>query len=139
MNTEEMRRAAGTMESAAEEMRRASGQFEDSVFRLEKLLGQAYGSNIDRLIETLENLKAVDSQEEKLDRRPEVGAINGPGYKVIIDENRSVFGAKTERGVAFRFTSYGIATHIALTNDAFIAALQIVEALHASPQEQPIE
>ena len=56
VNTEEMRRAASQMDSAAETMRRASGQFDDAVFRLEKLLGQGYGGNIERLVEALEKL-----------------------------------------------------------------------------------
>ncbi len=58
VNTEEMRRAANTIDSAAETMQRAAGQFDDAVFRLEKLIGSGWQNNIERLVECLENLEA---------------------------------------------------------------------------------
>ncbi len=56
VNTEEMRRAASSMSEASDEMRRTANSFSDSVDRLERLFGQGYGSNIDRLIEAIENM-----------------------------------------------------------------------------------
>jgi len=43
------------IQSAANDMLRAANIMEDCTRRLELLFGQGYGSNIDRLIEALEN------------------------------------------------------------------------------------
>lgn len=66
INTEEMRRAAGTFDNAIEDFRRIVGTFDEAVHRLVPLLGQGYGSNIDRLIEALENhTEALSKQQIK--------------------------------------------------------------------------
>ncbi len=44
------------MASAASEMLRAANMIEDATLRLERLFGQGYGTNLDRLIEALEKL-----------------------------------------------------------------------------------
>jgi len=49
--------AGYTMRDAASDMQRAASTIEDCTQRLERLFGQGYGSNLDRLIEALENLK----------------------------------------------------------------------------------
>lgn len=55
MNSDEgQQRAANTSWSAAEMNLRAANMFQESVYKLETLLGQGYGSNLDKLIELLE-------------------------------------------------------------------------------------
>jgi len=54
MSSEEMARAARSINDAAEEMRKAVGQFDDAVYRLGQLFGSGYGNNVERLIEQLE-------------------------------------------------------------------------------------
>lgn len=62
MSSEQMQRAANTMDSAAETMRRAAGQFDDAVFRLEKLIGTGWQNNIERLVGCLEQLEAKQNE-----------------------------------------------------------------------------
>jgi len=54
---DDVARAGSTIQSAASDMQRAAYTIEECTRKLEMLFGQGYGSNMDRLIEALENLK----------------------------------------------------------------------------------
>lgn len=58
INTEQMQRAACTFDNAVDQMQRVSGSIENSVHCLTQLFGQGYGTNIDKLIEQLEELNS---------------------------------------------------------------------------------
>jgi len=53
--SEDVSRAGHDMSSAADTMRNAADKIEDCTRRLELLFGQGYGSNLDLLIEALNN------------------------------------------------------------------------------------
>ena len=53
--SEDVSRAGHTMQSAANDMLHAANTIEECTRRLEMLFGQGYGSNLDKLIEALEN------------------------------------------------------------------------------------
>lgn len=53
--SEGVERAGYAMNAASEQMSRAAATIEECTRRLEMLFGQGYGSNLDRLIEALEN------------------------------------------------------------------------------------
>jgi len=55
IGSEDVSRAGHNMSSAADTMRNAADKIEDCTRRLELLFGQGYGSNLDLLIETLNN------------------------------------------------------------------------------------
>lgn len=55
---EDVARAGSTIQSAADQMTRAENSMEECTRRLELLFGQGYGTNIDHLIESLNNLTA---------------------------------------------------------------------------------
>jgi len=58
INTEQMQRAACTFDNAIDQMQRTVGTMENSVHQLNQLFGQGYGTNIDKLIEQLEELNS---------------------------------------------------------------------------------
>ena len=60
INSEEMRRAAATADSAADSMRRSASDMEEAVTRIAQLLEPGYGGNGLRLIELLEQASADD-------------------------------------------------------------------------------
>jgi hypothetical protein len=62
MSSEQMQRAAYTIDSAAETFRRAAGTLEESITRLERLLDPAYGGTLSRLVEVLERTDQIDRE-----------------------------------------------------------------------------
>lgn len=58
INTEQMQRAACTFDNAVDQMQRVVGTMEENVYRLNQLFGEGYGTNIDKLIEQLEELNS---------------------------------------------------------------------------------
>lgn len=58
INTEQMQRAACTFDNAVDQMQRVVGTMEENVHRLNLLFGQGYGTNVDKLIEQLEELNS---------------------------------------------------------------------------------
>jgi hypothetical protein len=55
---EEVGAAGRTISHAADRMSSAADRMEECTRRLEILFGQGYGSNLDRLIEAIENMNA---------------------------------------------------------------------------------
>lgn len=58
--SEDVSRAGFNMQSAASDMLRAANTIEECTRRLEMLFGQGYGSNLDLLIEALQNDRKTD-------------------------------------------------------------------------------
>jgi len=58
--SEDVSRAGFNMQSAANDMLRAANTMEECTRRLEMLFGQGYGSNLDLLIEALQNDRKTD-------------------------------------------------------------------------------
>jgi len=63
--SEDVSKAGHNIAAAAETMSRAAGRIEDCTSRLERLFGQGYGTNIDRLIDALEKLGPTVSKKPK--------------------------------------------------------------------------
>jgi hypothetical protein len=59
--SEDVSKAGFNIQSAANDMLRAANTIEECTRRLEMLFGQGYGSNLDLLIETLQNDRKTDS------------------------------------------------------------------------------
>ena len=53
--SDDVYRASHNMQSAANDMLRAANTIEECTRKLEQLFGQGYGSNLEKLIEALEN------------------------------------------------------------------------------------
>lgn len=54
--------AGYVMRDAASDMQRAANTIEDCTTRLERLFGQGYGTNLDRLIEALEKQNEINER-----------------------------------------------------------------------------
>ena len=67
----------------------------------------------------------------KEDNRPLVKNPRDEGLRVTLDCEREVRGARCDGGFIFVFTSHGVDTPIALSEDALLAAMAIVEQLLA--------
>ena len=59
IGSDDVSSASYRMQSASNEMRSAADKIEDCTRRLEVLFGQGYGSNLDFLIEALNNKKTL--------------------------------------------------------------------------------
>ena len=63
------------------------------------------------------------------DDRPTSGKVVGEFLTITLDDDREVKGAITETGFGFIFISHGVSTKIALSEEAFEAAVKIVNQL----------
>ena len=71
----------------------------------------------------------------KEDNRPLVKNPRDKGLMVTLDCERKVRGARCDGGFIFVFTSHGVDTPIALSEDALLAAMGIVEQLLAREKD----